>query len=987
MADLEKTIEIIFGARDTTAPVIKQLQGGLDSLNDATQPFVEIQKLVLETEAAILGLSVALGGLAIWEAGRLNESMEEIGTLFGATTDQVDLLRGQVEGFAADSTSDIGTITQSMYDAISATGDWEGAINFLGDAEQLAVAGATDLGRATNILTGILNAYGLETTDAQSVSDALFVTVQNGKTTIDELEHALGRVASSAAAGNVPIETLGAAMAALTGSIGSTNISTTFLNALLKELSKPAEGLAAVMGELSLETDGLEPILVRLQEATGGSQKEMNALFGSVEASTAALILARDSAGTFSKTLEEMETKTGRVAEAYNRMSDEFSAVNQKLINNVTLSLNALGQNLLEGYGEVVGGITEVFRSLTGAIDKGAFDPLTDLFAERADEWGELFAAVAKNLPDALAEVNFEELTTAFDRLFDAIGDVFSGFFGNLDLSQPEDLKEALQGVVDAVTSLTNVSRSIIESWEPLITQFGEWARAAIDADAETETLVGTIIKTGTTVNLFSGVLSGTLGVLGNLADVIILLAGAKQLGLLAGSFATVGAAATSFAGVLGATALGGAIVALGASAVVAVSELTGFGDAINSIKLDNDDGTESTRTFGDAIGDMLASMGLIPDEAVKANREMQALLDGLNKTTAATVTLSEKNNELSIEMADVASIAQKYGLDIDELGTYFQNAVNSGETFSDALDKVKAAVNQGKDAVEELGLSTDGLEAEFSKLGPELEGFIKTLQDAGDTPFADTLDEAEQNMEQLAVAINVASQAYGEHSAEVNILKELYREQTEQLDNVDTGMREAADGSIALGEGMGLVVDATEDTKDATKELGDSLTELQKETIETERLLEELASNERIKAMEFSADIRVAEIEAQSREVVAAFESIAVTIESLTQQTTSLIGLWTDASKFDQLQLEQWIERSFEQQEQALEKQSELIDAQIKKIEASIKQLEEGQGLIYVDGTGLDVHLEGLLVEIFRKIQIEASAQGAEFLLGGLTT
>lgn len=1005
MADIQKTIEIIFGARDQTGSVIGNLEQGLGNLENATEPFSQMQDLVLGTEAAIIGLTLALGALATWKAGEFHQNIAEVGTLFAANEEQVKFLSDGVKEFAATSTSDIETITQSMYDAISATGDWEGAVEFLGDAEQLAVAGATDLSSATDLLTTVLSAYGEETDQAQRYSDALFVTVQNGKTTIDELAGGIGRVASSAAAGNVDIETLGAAMAALTGATSNTNQSVTLLQSFLKELSNPGKDLAAVMGDLSLEVDGLPPILNALEEATGGSQEKMNALFGSTEAANGALILSVDAAGKFSGTLDAMADKAGAVSEAYDAMAKQFGNINQTLANNVTLSLIALGEDLLDGYGDAISSLTGVFGSLTQSIENGALKPLTDLFTRNAAEWSAILDGIAENLPAALEQVDLSGLVGAFDDLFDAVGDVFSAFFGDIDTTNVESLGDAIQKVVDTVEALTNITTGILRAWEPVIQKFGEWAQELIDSDEASEDLIGRVIGIGDVVNVLSGILGSATGVLSSLADVVILLAGASQLGKLGGSLVGIASAAGTVVGtLLGATALVGAILAVGTAAGYVLNELTGFGDAVNDIKLKNQDGTDSMRTFGDEVGEFLHRIGFIPDELYKAHTEMEKLAISLEETTFiakkggdAVEELGDKTGEagksflelkaesdaLKLSMVDVDGTARDLGFSIEFVEGYFKDAIGSGVALGDALRDLENAASQGEAGLNRIGASVEDIGLNFDKLGPDLDELLSSL--SGDVDSS-SIDKYSSSLEELGFFIRYATDAYGENSLQVQQLKAIYNEQSSAISGLGSSFEKAADGSTTLGANIGLVGNAAEKTTEKTKGLTDQLTEVQKEAIETERLLLELASNEVIASMEFSADIRVAEIEADAAKTVAAFESIASTIDSLTQQTTSLVDSFLSADSLsERFQIEDWVERSFDQQEAALEKQADLIDSQIKYLDARTDTLLSGEGLINIDGTGLDAQLEGLLVEIFRRIQIKASAEGAEFLLGGL--
>lgn len=553
MADLSKTIKIIFDGVDSTGnafqAVSDKIDGFSDSVSNVTEPLSDFADKLILAEGAALVFGATIAGIAIKEAGQFNEAIAETGTLFNATSEQTDYLSERVREFSSTSTSNIATINESMYNAISATGDWENAHILLAQAEQLGVAGASNLGTATSALTTVMGAYGDKAGTAEEVSDALFVTVQNGKTTLNELEGSIGRVATIAATSNVNVDTLGAAMSALTVATGNTSESATLFASLLKELSKPGDELREVMGKLNVETDGLAPILQVLGEKTGWSQAKMNGLFGSVEAATGALILGKDASGIFGTALDAMTEKTGRTAAAYQAMADKFSNVNQILANNISLSFIALGTDLQDGYTDVVQSLSNVFRGLTFSIDDGAFDTITGYLNEKAEKLSELFQGIAKALPQALEDVDFTGLIAAFNQLLNSVGSVVGAFLGeSFDPTKPKELAEILQLMVDGFTKLTEVVSGIIVTWESAAGALGSVTRASIEMDSGNTDLIATVLSLSQQFEFFKGGLDLVSGSLSLAGDAMILIAGAKYLGLLSGAFTAITAIVTAAA-------------------------------------------------------------------------------------------------------------------------------------------------------------------------------------------------------------------------------------------------------------------------------------------------------------------------------------------------------------------------------------------------------------------------------------------------------
>jgi hypothetical protein len=147
---------------------------------------------------------------------------------------------------------------------------------------------------------------------------------------------------------------------------------------------------------------------------------------------------------------------------------------------------------------------------------------------------------------------------------------------------------------------------------------------------------------------------------------------------------------------------------------------------------------------------------------------------------------------------------------------------------------------------------------------------------------------------------------------------------------------------------------------------------------------MEEIASNERIALIEAKVAINVAEIEADTRRVEAAFESINVAISGSYAALESLYGLFSGAdNSWDQAKIESWIADEQARLDAQLDLQRQLIEAEISLLNARTDALDRGEGLIQVDGAGLQPHLEAFMWEILRAIQVRVNEDGLDMLLG----
>ena len=123
MADISKTINIIFGATDKTGPGIASVGkalGELDnSIQSVAQPFAALTGQILAIDTALFAMAATMTGVAVSAAGRFSSSVGEIGTLFNATEEQASQLSEAILDFSRSSTSSLDDINAATYIAIS----------------------------------------------------------------------------------------------------------------------------------------------------------------------------------------------------------------------------------------------------------------------------------------------------------------------------------------------------------------------------------------------------------------------------------------------------------------------------------------------------------------------------------------------------------------------------------------------------------------------------------------------------------------------------------------------------------------------------------------------------------------------------------------------------------------------------------------------------------------------------------------------------
>jgi len=155
------------------------------------------------------------------------------------------------------------------------------------------------------------------------------------------------------------------------------------------------------------------------------------------------------------------------------------------------------------------------------------------------------------------------------------------------------------------------------------------------------------------------------------------------------------------------------------------------------------------------------------------------------------------------------------------------------------------------------------------------------------------------------------------------------------------------------------------------------------KETDNFRIKMEEIASNERIKRIEARVTLNVAELEAQTKQVQAAFDSIASTVKDTGDLLGSLFGGLSGADTYARLEIESQIDLENKRRQEALDLQKKLTQAEIDNINAKTRALDRGDSVIKVEGTGLEPHIKAIMWEILKEIRVTVNGTAEDYLLG----
>ena len=674
MADLTKTIEIIFGSKDQTTGTIRSIESNIDGLagrmGSATQPLADLTKGVMAADAALAALVVGGMAYAIQKSSEFNDSFGLISTSITATGEDLAKYRDDVLNYSTSSVKSIEDINASLYTAAQAGVQYTDSLGFIAKAEELAVANKANLNTTVDLLTGTMNAYGFKMSDLAHINDVFFQSTLIGKQTIDELGGSMGNIVGIAASSGVSFEELSAAIATLTAKgmgteeaiTGIKGVSTALISPS-KEASEAAKALGLNFSLTELNSRGFSGMLSEIMTKTGGSKEEMVKLFSEVRAMNGALQITGDGMKFFNGALDQVANSAGVSEEAYKKMVATFSAQSQMILNTAQATLISVGTELEPMAARIGGALSGMFAGIRVGLDSGAFAPLFDYLDSVSISIADWLNRVAAALPEALENLDFDNLIASFKSLGGALKTAFEAIFGDIDLTTSEGLSRAVQKVIDGIAALQNVVAGIIDSFGPFLRMISEGIDKFSDADASTQDLVGSIMGFATQINIVVnnlGLLTTALSVLAVTSSI----SSAMGLGSLIGKMTDIGPViydlgqsllrVTPLLGVGFAAAAGyaaGSLIRLIPGVDEATQGFAAWTDKLLNWTGTQDLASEKTVEMTERIArgnENLAKMRAVTDEAGYAVEEYSASLGNIPeiKNTELTVSATGKDAE-----------------------------------------------------------------------------------------------------------------------------------------------------------------------------------------------------------------------------------------------------------------------------------------------------------------------------------------------------
>ena len=376
-------------------------------------------------------------------------AMKEVQTISKAVQDNFKGISQEIIDMSKTVPDTALKLTKALYQIVSAGYDGAKAMEILRVSTELAVATVTDTFTAADVLTYVMNAYGIAAGTAAEISDKLFTIVKLGKVKMDELGPSLSMVTGLAAEAGMKFNDLAAFFAEAVKKIQPHIVSTGirgFVTALLraeKEGSQAADAarkLGIEFDMTTLKSKGLWYMLDQMSNATKENKAALMELFPNVRGLIGLLAIMTDEGEAFNKTLNAIETSLGNNTKAFKIMMETTESQMAILKNTVMAKLKPLGDEILGFMNDIARGINRAASGANDELSKLArtYSELTDTLQRKKSRIDDLIVTI-ENLRDKteLTEeeaINLKVAEKALITLLPDLGKAFEDAAGKVDI-------------------------------------------------------------------------------------------------------------------------------------------------------------------------------------------------------------------------------------------------------------------------------------------------------------------------------------------------------------------------------------------------------------------------------------------------------------------------------------------------------------------------------------------------------------------------
>jgi len=496
MASLEKTVAIIFKGDDRITKTLKNIKGGLGSLNSVIQdiaaPLASLGDGILKADAALGAMAVGSLAYAYAKSMSFETAMVELKKVVGDYPEILDAAKVaafELSDQYGESSSEILLSTANFKQAGFDIAD---SLTLTKNALDLVIAGDMEAATASEVLIAALKGFKAPASEAGKLIDILNEVSNNYATNVEQLAIGMSKISPIANKMGFSFEETAGILTPVIEIFRSGDEAAVALKT----------GLLKLIDDSKPVREALKSIGVSQKDANGNLRSGRDILF---DVSKAFQTLSQDKKLFLTQQLVGIH-QAGRMVEVFDSLTKttEITSVALRAAGSAAKEVEArlessevqvkrfkaafenlaitVGDQFKMAANEAIAGGTKIENTLKDMINDGTFEPLFVALNEFSTRLGNFLDGVAEAMPEAFEKVDWDGLIDSLGSL----GKEISGFFGALDLTDPDDLARAIQGVVDAIESMITVTEGMLEYFKPMwdaikesISRFGEMDEGA----------------------------------------------------------------------------------------------------------------------------------------------------------------------------------------------------------------------------------------------------------------------------------------------------------------------------------------------------------------------------------------------------------------------------------------------------------------------------------------------------------------------------
>lgn len=498
MADLNSIIRIIFSGEDQLSGVARGAASQISALGDVAtglaSPFADLANKILLVDTAIVGIAAVIGTKAVQASSQFGASLSDLNRFLSEGEGDASAYRQTFENLSVQYGTGINEIVASTADWKAANFDLNQSLDLTRIALDYAIAGQIEAGEATDLLKKIISGMAVEQDKATEASkrfgDVINYIADSSTVNFKELALGVAEISPSINQTGASFEQITGIIAALTDVTQSGSQSASALAVIMGQLKSPSNQAEAALKEFGLTVDANGVTQQSFYEILSKVAAKWPDLTNAEKASYAQRLVSAEQVDEFSAIMNNWgkatEYATGAVANATGSMAAEVSRsleTSEKAFKSfgaaIDIAFIGLGDQIEPGVVKVTNSLKDLVLefSTLAKLDNSPFEPLFKAFDGLATEISTVVDAISLNLDDALNRVDFSGLTSALGDLFQELGNLFTAFAGDIDLTTVDGLAEGLQKIVDVGEYLVRTTQGIVAAFEP----FADAAGRAVD--------------------------------------------------------------------------------------------------------------------------------------------------------------------------------------------------------------------------------------------------------------------------------------------------------------------------------------------------------------------------------------------------------------------------------------------------------------------------------------------------------------------------